>query len=145
MYQDNTTIKDLKFIYMMTSSNWSFFPRYWPFVRGTHRWPVVFPHKGQWRGALMFSLICARINSWANNRNAGDLRRHRAHYDTTIMNYYGDTLSPYEQTSFSFSPMGQWKLLISFSKWVNGKKCTNSSVSPYVIACVYNWFSFCGS
>ena len=26
------------------------------------------PHKGQWRGALMFSFICARINSWVNNR-----------------------------------------------------------------------------
>ena len=27
--------------------------------RGIHRWPVNSPHKGQWRGALMFSLICA--------------------------------------------------------------------------------------
>ena len=34
------------------------FPRYWPFVRGIHRWPVNSPHKGQWHGALMFSLIC---------------------------------------------------------------------------------------
>ena len=38
------------------------FPRYWPFVRGMHRWPVNSPHKGQWRGALMFSLICAWID-----------------------------------------------------------------------------------
>ena len=43
------------------------------------------PHKGQRRGALMFSLICAWINSWINNREAGDLRRHRAHYDATVM------------------------------------------------------------
>ena len=35
------------------------FPRYWPFVRGIHRSPVNFLQKGQWRGALMFSLICA--------------------------------------------------------------------------------------
>ena len=35
------------------------FPRYWPFVRGIHRYPVNSLHKGQWRGALMFSLICA--------------------------------------------------------------------------------------
>ena len=35
------------------------FPRYWPFVRGIHRSPVNSPHKGQWRGALMFSVICA--------------------------------------------------------------------------------------
>ena len=43
------------------------------------------PHKGQWRGALMFSLIFAWINGWVNNREAGDLRRHRAHYDVTVM------------------------------------------------------------
>ena len=35
------------------------FPRYWPFVRGMHRSPLNYPHKGQWRGALKFSLICA--------------------------------------------------------------------------------------
>ena len=34
-----------------------------------------FPHKGQWHGALMFSLICAWTNGWANNRDAGDLGR----------------------------------------------------------------------
>ena len=43
------------------------------------------PHKGQWRGALMLSLICAWINGWVNNGEAGDLRRHRAHYDVTVM------------------------------------------------------------
>ena len=29
----------------------------------------------------MFPLICAWIKVWANTRDAGDLRRHRAHYD----------------------------------------------------------------
>ena len=43
---------------------WKHFPRYWPYVRGIHRSPVNSPHKGQWRGALMFPLICARINGW---------------------------------------------------------------------------------
>ena len=62
------------------------FPRYWPLVRGIHRSPVNSPHKGQWRGALMFSLICAWIKSWVNNREAGDLRRDRTHYDVTVMN-----------------------------------------------------------
>ena len=32
-----------------------------------------------------FSLICAWINSWVNNREVGDLRRHRAHYDVIVM------------------------------------------------------------
>ena len=49
--------------------------------------PVNSPHKGQWRGALMFTLICARINDWVNNREAGDLRRHLDHYDVIVMNY----------------------------------------------------------
>ena len=64
---------------------WKHFPRNWPFVRGIHRSPVNSPHKGQWRGALMFSLICARINGWVNNGEAGDLRRYRAHYGVIIM------------------------------------------------------------
>ena len=64
---------------------WKHFPRYWPFVRGIHRSPVNAPHKGQWRGALMRSLICVWVNAWVNNRDAGELRRYRAHYDVTVM------------------------------------------------------------
>ena len=66
---------------------WKHFLRYWPFVRGIHRWPVNSPLKGQWREALMFSLICAWINVWVNNREASDLRRHLSHYDVTVMLY----------------------------------------------------------
>ena len=54
-------------------------------IWGIHRFPVNSPHKGQWRGALMFSLICVWINRWENNREAGDLRRYRAHYDVIVM------------------------------------------------------------
>ena len=64
---------------------WKHFPRYWPFVRGIHRFPVNSPHYGQWRGALMFSLICVWINGWVNNRESGDLRRYCAHYDVIVM------------------------------------------------------------
>ena len=56
---------------------WRHYPRYWPFL-----------HKGQWRGALMFSLISARINGWVNNHEAGDLRRIRPHNDVTVMKLY---------------------------------------------------------
>ena len=66
-------------------TKWKHFPRYWPFVRRIHRSPVNSPHKGQWRGALMFSLICVWINGWVNNREAGDLRRYRAHYYVIVM------------------------------------------------------------
>ena len=64
---------------------WKHFPRNWPFVRGIHWSTVNSPHKGQWRRALMFSLIFVWINGSVNNREAGDLRRHRAHYDVIVM------------------------------------------------------------
>ena len=52
---------------------------------GIHRSSVNSSHKRQWRVALMFSLISAWINDWVNNREAGNLRRHRARYDVTVM------------------------------------------------------------
>ena len=61
------------------------FPRNWPFVRGIHRSPMNSPHKGQWRRALMFSLIYVWINDWVSNREAGDSWRNRAHYDVIVM------------------------------------------------------------
>ena len=54
---------------------WKHFPRYWPFVWGIHRSPVNSPPNGQWRGPLMFSLVCAWTYCWVNNRYAGDLIR----------------------------------------------------------------------
>ena len=50
--------------------------------------PVIgeFPsQRPMWRGTLMFSLICAWINGWVNHHEAGDLRRHRAHYGVIVM------------------------------------------------------------
>ena len=61
------------------------FPCYWPLVRGIHWSPVNSPHKGQWHGDLMFSLIGAWINAWVNNREAADFRRHRTHNDVIVM------------------------------------------------------------
>ena len=66
---------------------WKHFPRYWSFVRGIHRSPVNSSHKGQRRGALMFSLICAWINAWVHNFEAGGLRRHRANNDVIVKEY----------------------------------------------------------
>ena len=71
----------------MTSSNGNILPRHWPFVRGIHRPAVNSPHKGQWRGALIYSLIYAWIYGRVNNREAGYLRRYSAYYDVTVMHY----------------------------------------------------------
>ena len=69
---------------------WKQFPRYQPFAQGIHRSPVNSPHKGQYRGALVFSLICARINGWVKNR-LGDLRQHRTYYDVLVMLWFRGT------------------------------------------------------
>ena len=63
-----------------------------PFVQRIHRSPVNSPHKGQWHGALMFSLICAWTNGWVNNRYTGALRHHRAHYDGFVMLWSSDIM-----------------------------------------------------
>ena len=93
---------------------WKHFSRYWPFVRGIHRSPVNSPHKSQWRGALMFSLICVWINGGVNNREAGDLRHYRAHHDVIIM------IRPTKPTNLLFTP------------WF-GKQCDREISSTYTI------------
>ena len=67
-------------VYHCNVIKWKHFPRQWPFERGIHRSPVDSPHKGQ---SCVFDL---RLNKWlVNNRDAGDLSRHHAHYDVTVM------------------------------------------------------------
>ena len=93
--QLSTHVYENEFAYEVTKFNfyswthdvikWKIFPCYWPFVRGIPRSLVNSPHKGQWCRALMYSLICARINGWVNNHEAGDLRRHHGHYDVSVM------------------------------------------------------------
>ena len=89
---------------------WKPFPRYWIFARGIHRSPVTF-HKGQWLGALMFSLICTCVNS----RDTGDLKRHRAYNDVTVIVYMGpDTLNN-GRLKFSFKRNIEWIYFIKIA------------------------------
>ena len=71
-------------VIMMTSSNRNIFrvtgPLWGEFTG--HRW---IPLKSLWLEALMLLLICAWIHSLVSNREAGDLRPHRAHYDVIVM------------------------------------------------------------
>ena len=52
--------------------------------KSTSHW-CISPFKDQWHGAFRVYFICAWTSAWANNRDAGDLRRHRAHFDVTVM------------------------------------------------------------
>ena len=63
---------------------WKHLPRYWTFVRGIHRSPVNFHTKAS-DVEIWYFLWSAWINNWVNNREAGDLIHHRAHYDIIVM------------------------------------------------------------
>ena len=70
---------------MMTSSNGNIF-RVTGHLCGEftgHRW---IPRTKVSDAELWFFFDCAWINDWVNNREAGDLRRHRRHYDVNVMN-----------------------------------------------------------
>ena len=54
------------------------------------------------------SLICAWINAWVNNRDAGDLRRHSAHYGVIVMTPLPSYLC---KTHFAIWPLSRWVLL----------------------------------
>ena len=91
---------------------WKPFSRYWPFVRGIHRPPVNSLHKGQWRGALMFSLICAWINGSVNYRE-DPLWRHcngkrMMHGYITLSGRSGLDLFYYPTRNASFHSIFKW-------------------------------------
>ena len=69
-------------VLMMTSSNGNIFRVTGPLC-GEFTGPGEFPARRP--VTRMFSLICAWINGWVNNCEAGDLRRHRDHYDVNVM------------------------------------------------------------
>ena len=84
-----------------------------------------FTGQNQWHGAFMLALICAWTNGWANNGDAGDLRRHRAHYDAIemIRGIHGGFLSqrvsdtekdsmPWRHHVIYHNTIGQWGMMI---------------------------------
>ena len=84
-------LPNVKGKFFMMSSNGNIFRVNGPLLGD----PLVtgrFPHSVQWRGA--FSLICTWTNGWANNRDAGHLRRHPAHYVVSVMSEWIDNLIP---------------------------------------------------
>ena len=70
------------------------------------------PHKGQWRGALIFSLIYAWINIWVNNREAGDFRHHGPHYDVIVMcaGYFKEKAKYFQRKIYLFLKIAMYFL-----------------------------------
>ena len=100
---------------MMTSSNGNVFR-----VTG-HLYGEFTGHQGQWRGALMFSLICVWINDWENNREAGDLRRYVAHYDVIVM-YLSPSVNPWLSSSAHWHIESWWRICSSVNRVIAGSK-----------------------
>ena len=118
-------------------------------MRGIHRSPVNSPHKGQWPGALLLSLICSWINGWVNNREAGDLRRHRAHYDVTVMIYSWFSLTAcfskliIETRKFPISYFIHGYICLEERKdvfiLVARGTCIRYMLQIYIYICIYIW------
>ena len=107
---------------------WKHFLHYWPFVQGIPRSPVNSPHKSQWGGALMFTLICTQINVWVNTRVAGDFILHRAHYDAIVMIPF-----THEKTydTMMNSPAKEEKMIYDIHKFY---ACTSSKYINHALA-----------
>ena len=95
---------------MMTSSNGKFFHVTGPLCGEFTGHRLNSPLKGQRRGALVYSLNCARTNGWENNREAGDLRHDRAHPDVNVMMRW--CITPNMSSKFCES----MKVCVSFPK-----------------------------
>ena len=89
---------------------WKRFPRYWPLCGNS---PVTgeFPSHTPLTRSLIFSLICAWINGWVNSLEAGDLRRHRAHYGVTVVwcLYWNRIQISYRSYIFGVASPLQWR------------------------------------
>ena len=98
---------------------WKHLSRYWPFVRGIHQSPVYSPHKGQWRGALMFSLICVWINgsvkqswSWWFETPSSSLWRHSYGYRDPTRGHLEKMSHPCVARARSAKQSCPWKVFV---------------------------------
>ena len=113
-------------------------------MRGIHRWPVNSPHKGQRRRALMFSFTCAWINGWVNNREAGDLSRHRAHYDAIVMNFVRANTNRVCSIIFVISCSSniwylyEWNIIIDVKNNIVKYLCLSLTCSHWIQMCIHD-------
>ena len=111
----------------MTSSNEDIFSVTGPLCGEFtgHRWI-------KWRGTLMFSLFCAWINGWVNNREAGDLRRHCAHYEVIVMQMEMNGSTIYSKADVS--PVVFMRRYVQVSMMLKGINCSQRNWS-YSLRC----------
>ena len=96
-------------------------------------------HKGQWRGASMFFMY-TWINDWVNNREAGDLMRHCAHYDVIIKGIHTSSMLWWDTLAML------WNISVNpyvYSRYIVMRYCSRAVkyVSAPIRICVYTWQS----
>ena len=114
--------------------------------------PVNSPHKGQWRGALMFSLICAWINDRVNNCEAGDMRRQRGHCDVIVMvpcHHVSIKRKPWTHDLFTVIIIGHstvWSRYFSLSRLTTNLDTINAESNfmcwYFVVLTSFIWYAF---
>ena len=91
-----------------------------------HRSPVNSPHKAQLRGALLFYFICAWINGWVNNCDAGDFRSRYVHYDVTVM-YMQSRVCTFSRNASLLMLLIQFTLLSIYSHSLKSSQWSHES------------------
>ena len=96
---------------------WKHCLRNWTLVRGIHRSPVNYLTKASDVELWCFYLICAWTNGWVNSRDVGNLRRHCAHYDVTVM--VKDTIVPITTHlgRLICHYLNEWWLIVNGTLW----------------------------
>ena len=87
-------------------------------------YPGGFPLQKSVTRSFIFSLACAWTKGRANNRDAGDLKRHHAHYNVTVMGSNGIDIFLPDYSGFS---TGRVKV----ARWVTGLKGCFPSENVY--------------
>ena len=91
----------------------------------------------------MFSFICVWINGWINNREASDLRRHRAHYDVTVMLWGSVNRSnDMDYASLWFPCVGKVEFQPPSPWWIKIKKNANILYASQIIHRLKGWYEF---
>ena len=109
---------------------WKHLPRYWPFVWGIHRSQRTVMR------SFDVSLICVRIPGWLDNHDAGDLRRHCAHYDVIVIIFHVQ-LRDREQTTHNKLETKETNTQINSTL---SRRHSNDYKVRYVFFTNFHWF-----
>ena len=141
--QQNITLSESCAHFRMTSSNGNI-SRVTGHLCGEFTDPRWIPRtKASDAELWCFSLICVWINGWVNNREAGDFRRYRAHYDVIVMFLVNlQILTPL----YNCQPALWTRIFLVVCVWMDNNVCINmfpgEEVSLLILDIYIWWFLY---